>query len=155
MENPNRKSREFLIAMANPQSVAMDERRAAASSAKWQIWTGRVLTVLSVLFLLLDAAGKFMMPPRVIQACERLGFPINLSPTLGVLLTLSTLLYAIPRTAVLGAVLLTGYLGGAIAIHMRAGSTTFETVFPAILGVLIWAGIYLRDCRLRNIFPMR
>ena len=142
------------MAITNPQSVAMG-KRGAASGATWQMWTGRVLSVLSVLFLLLDAAGKFMMPVQVVQACQRLGFPVNLSPTLGVLLTLSTLLYAVPRTAVLGAVLLTGYLGGAISIHMRAGSTTFETVFPAILGVLVWAGIYLRDCRLQKIFPIR
>jgi hypothetical protein len=145
---------EEIMAIANPQSVA-GEPGAGMSAARWQLWTGRVLSVLSVLFLLLDAAGKFMMPVQVVQACERLGFPVNLSPTLGVLLTLSTLLYAIPRTAVLGAVLLTGYLGGAISIHMRAGSTTFETVFPAILSVLVWAGIYLRDCRLRQVFPIR
>ncbi len=96
-----------------------------------------------------------MMPVQVVQACQRLGFPVNLSPTLGVLLTLSTLLYAVPRTAVLGAVLLTGYLGGAIAIQMRAGSPLFETVFPVLFGIVVWAGIYLRDCRLRRVFPVR
>ena len=115
---------------------------------------GRVLSALSVLFLLFDAAGKFMKPMPVVQAFERLGLPVALSPTVGVLLTLSTLLYAIPRTAVLGAVLLTGYLGGAVSIQMRAGSSTFETVFPVILGVLAWAGIYLRDCRVRCVFPI-
>jgi hypothetical protein len=125
------------------------------ATAKWQLWTGRVLAALAVLFMLFDAAGKFMMPASVVQACARLGFPINLSPTLGVLLTLSTLLYAIPRTAVLGAVLLTGYLGGAVAIQLRAGSPLFETVFPAIFGIVIWAGIYLRDRRLRQVFPIR
>jgi hypothetical protein len=144
------------MAIASAQRTAMNEPRSAAvPDAKWQLWTGRVLATLSTLFLLLDAVGKFMMPVQVVQACVRLGIPVNLSPTLGVLLTLSTLLYAIPRTAVLGAVLLTGYLGGAVAIHMRAGSTSFEVVFPVILGVLTWAGIYLRDCRLRQVFPMR
>ena len=125
------------------------------SSPKWPLWTGRVFSTLSVLMLLLDAAGKFMMPAQVVQACQRLGFPVNLSPTLGVLLTLSTLLYAIPRTAVFGAILLTGYLGGAVAIHMRAGSPLFETVFPVFIGIVVWAGIYLRDCRLRKVLPTR
>ena len=141
----------------NALSVAMDQPdgTAAVSTAKWQLWTGRVLSALSILFLLFDAAGKFMMPIQVVQACERLGFPVHLSPTLGVLLTAGTLLYAIPRTAVLGAVLLTGYLGGAVAIQMRAGSPLFETVFPVIFGILIWAGMYLRDARLRKLIPVR
>ena len=134
------------------QSTALDE---PASSAKWQLWTGWVLSILAILFLLFDAAGKFMMPAAVVQACARLGFPVALSPTLGVLLSLSTLLYAIPRTAVLGSVLLTGYLGGAVAIQMRAGSPLFETVFPVIFGIVVWAGIYLREPRLRRMLPAR
>jgi|SRR5215472_1687131 len=140
--------------IVNAQNMAADERGRGASTAKW-LWTGRVLSALAVVFLLLDAAGKFMKPVQVVQACERLGIPVGLTPSLGVLLTLSTILYAIPRTAVLGAVLLTGYLGGAVAIHMRAGSTTFETVFPVIMGILVWAGIYLRECGLRRVFPIR
>ena len=144
------------MSIANAHSVAMDQPgKTEVSTAKWQLWTGRVLSTLSILFLLFDAAGKFMMPIQVVQACQRLGLPVNLSPTLGVLLTLATLLYAIPRTAVLGAVLLTGYLGGAVAIQMRAGSPLFETVFPVIFGTLIWAGIYLRDARLRTLIPVR
>lgn len=145
------------MSIANAQSVSMDDPagKYGVSAAKWQLWTGRGLTTLSVLFMLFDAAGKFLMPVQVVEACQRLGFPVSLSPTLGVLLTLSTLLYAIPRTAVLGAVLLTGYLGGAVAIQMRAGSPMFETVFPVIFGILIWGGIYLRDCRLRRVFPVR
>ena len=141
----------------NTQSIARDEAAGniAVSSAKWQLWTGRVLTTLAVLFLLFDAAGKFMMPVPVVQACQRLGFPVSLSPTLGVLLTIGTLLYEIPQTAVLGAVLLTGYLGGAVAIHMRAGSSLFEMVFPVIFGIFIWGGIYLREARLRRVFPIR
>jgi hypothetical protein len=140
------------MTMASANSIPMD---AEVSGAKWQVWTGRALSTLAVLFLLSDAAGKFMMPVQVVQACQRLGFPVNLSPTLGVLLTLSTLLYAIPRTAVLGAVLLTGYLGRAIAINLRAGSPLFETVFPALFAIIFWAGIYLRDARLRRVFPVR
>jgi len=145
------------MSTARTQSIGRDDTAPSGgvATAKWQLWTGRVLTALAVLFLLFDAAGKFTMPAPVVQACARLGFPINLSPTLGGLLALSTLLYAIPRTAVLGAVLLTGYLGGAVAIQLRAGSPLFETVFPVIFGIAIWAGIYLRDWRLRQVFPIR
>ncbi len=125
-----------------------------AGTSKAMLWTGRVLAVLSILFLLFDAAGKFAKPAPVVDACARLGIPISLSTSIGALLLACTILYAIPRTAVLGAVLLTGYLGGAVAIHMRAGSSGFEIVFPVIFGVLVWAGIYLRSCGLRKVFPV-
>jgi hypothetical protein len=113
-----------------------------------------VLTVLSILFLLFDASGKFAKPVPVVDAFARLDIPLELSASIGTLLLVSTALYAIPRTAVLGAVLVTGYLGGAVAIQMRAGSPTFETVFPVLLGVLSWAGVYLRTCGLRKVFPV-
>ena len=118
-------------------------------------WTGRVLSTLAVLFMLFDAFGKFAMFPQVLQACARLGIPTSQIFSIGVLLAISTIVYAIPRTAVLGAVLLTGYLGGAVAIQMRAGSPTFETVFPVILGVVLWGGVYLRECGLRRVFPVK
>jgi hypothetical protein len=119
------------------------------------LWTGRVLTALAILFLLFDAFGKFARPAPVADAFARLGIPIALSSGIGTLLLVCTILYAIPRTATLGATLLTGYFGGAVAIHMRAGSPLFETVFPVIFGVLVWAGIYVRDCSLRKVFPVR
>ncbi len=119
------------------------------------IWTGRVLSTLTVLFMLFDAFGKFMKYPQVLEACTRLGIPTAQILSLGVLLAISTIIYAIPRSAVLGAVLLTGYLGGAVAIQMRAGSPTFETVFPVIFGVVLWAGVYLRECGLRRVFPIK
>ncbi len=122
--------------------------------SKGALWTGRVLTILTVLFLLFDAFGKFVRPVPVTDAFTRLGLPIATSVTIGVLLTVCTILYAIPRTAVLGAVLLTGYLGGAVAIHLRAGSPLFETVFPVLFGVLAWLGIYLRCRTLRLVLPL-
>jgi hypothetical protein len=137
-----------------PSRVVTVAEQPPSSTSKVQLWTGRVLTVLSILFLLFDALGKFVKPAPVVDAFARLGIPISLSTSVGTLLLASTIVYAIPRTAVLGAVLLTGYLGGAVAIQMRAGSPAFETVFPVILGVLSWAGIYLRSCSLRKIFPM-
>lgn len=139
---------------ANAGNTLIDQP-AGISTPRWQMWTGRALSTLVVLFLFFDAAGKLMMPSFVLDAMTRLGFPVVLGGTLGVILTVSTILYAIPRTAVLGAVLLTGYLGGAVAIHLRAGSTHFETIFPIIFGFLVWIGIYLRDARLRSVFPLR
>ncbi len=138
------------------QPAVMERQSGEARTASiGRIWTGRVLSALAVLFLLFDAVGKFVMQPQVVQAFARLGFPLSLSISVGVLLAVSTIIYAIPRTAVLGAVLLTGYLGGAVAIQMRAGSPTFETVFPVLFGVIVWAAVYLRDCKLRAVFPVR
>lgn len=140
-------------------SLAVVTETALSSSvepvSKGALWTGRVLTALATLFLLFDAFGKFAKPVQVTEAFTRLGLPIATSVTIGVVLTICTILYAIPQTAVLGAVLLTGYLGGAVAIHLRAGSTTFEMVFPVIFGILAWAGIYLRVPALRNLLPLR
>ena len=143
------------IAATNSQNVIAEPTGSGVSTAKWPLWTGWAFTSLAVLFMLFDAVGKFVMPAPVVEALVRLGFPLSLSVTLGILLSVSTILYAIPRTAVLGAVLLTGYLGGAVAIQMRAGSPLFETVFPVLFGIVAWAGIYLRDCRLRQVFPVR
>jgi hypothetical protein len=135
--------------------MARRDEHAAVSPPGTLLWTGRILTTLVTLFMLFDAVGKFVMPRQVVEAFARLGFPTILGASIGTLLAVSTVVYAIPRTAVLGAILLTGYLGGAVAIQMRAGSPVFETVFPVIFGVLAWAGIYLRDCKLRAVFPVR
>jgi len=125
------------------------------SAGKGKRVMGYVLTALTVLFLLFDAAGKLVMPPQVAQAFVRLGVPAQLSMDIGILLLVCTALYAIPRTGVLGAILLTGYLGGAVAIQMRAGGPVFETLFPVIFAVIAWAGILLREDRLREVFPVR
>jgi len=126
----------------------------AKAASRGTVWTGRILTALTVLFMLFDAFGKFTAPAQVVEACTRLGIPTPQLFGIGLLLAISTIIYAIPRTAVLGAVLLTGYLGGAVAIQMRVGSPTFETVFPVLFGVVLWAGVYLRDCGLRRVFPI-
>jgi len=124
-------------------------------TSKGRIWTGRILSSLAVLFLLFDAVGKLMLPPQVTQACSRLGFPLPLVPSIGILLLVCTAVYAIPRTTVLGAILLTGFLGGAVAIQMRAGSPLFETIFPVLFGIIVWAGVFLRERRLLDLFPLR
>jgi hypothetical protein len=119
------------------------------------LWTGRVLSALPILFLLFDAVAKLIKPAPVVQATVQLGYPESVITGLGIVLLACTILYAIPRTSVLGAILLTGYLGGATATHVRVGAGLFPILFPGLLGVLIWGGLYLRDERLRALIPWR
>lgn len=119
------------------------------------VWTGRVLTALATLFLLFDAYGKLSRPSYVTDAFARLGFSASFSVEIGVILLVFTILYALPRTTVLGALFLTGYLGGAVAIQWRAASPVFETIFPILFAVLMWAGVFLRDGHLWSILPIR
>lgn len=144
-----------LEATGNQATLVDKPSNGIKTISKGFTWTGRVLSTLTVLFMLFDAFGKFAKPAAVLDACARLGIPASNILSIGVLLLISTIIYAIPRTAVLGAVLLTGYLGGAVAIQMRAGSPTFETVFPVIFGVVLWGGVYLRECGLRRVFPVK
>lgn len=119
-------------------------------------WIGRVLSALPSLFLLFDVGIKFSGHPAVAEASARLGLPLALSPTLGVLLAACLALYLVPRTAPLGAVLLTGYLGGAVAIHLRVGDPlSSHTLFPVWLGIFLWLGLFLRDARVRRLVGAR
>ncbi len=118
------------------------------------LWAGRILSGLVVAFLLLDGAIKLIPLDIVVQTSQELGIPVHLARTLGVLTLAGTILYAIPRTSVLGAILLTGYLGGAIYTHVRAGSPLLtHTLFGVYLGLLIWGGLWLRDDRVRALIP--
>ena len=117
------------------------------------LWAGRVLSALPALFLLFDAVLKLVKPAPVVEATVALGYPQSVIRGLGIVLLACTILYVIPRTAVLGAILLTGYLGGAVATHVRVGDGAFPVVFPVILGALLWGGRYLRDERLRSLVP--
>ena len=125
------------------------------ASSKAMVWTGRILTGLTTLFLFFDFVLHFYVPAPVVEAFARLGIPLEDSHTIAVILALSLILYLAPPTAVLGAILITGYLGGAVAINLRAGSAMFETVFPVILGMIAWVGLWLRDARLRALIPLR
>lgn len=118
-------------------------------------WAGIVISALSTLLLLLDGVMKLVKPAVVVEGTVRLGYPENVIIGLGIVLTVCTILYAIPRTSVLGAILLTGYLGGATATHVRVSGSLFEILFPGIVGALIWGGLYLRDERLRALLPLR
>jgi hypothetical protein len=123
-----------------------------APISKTATWTGYILTTLVVLFMLMDATMHVAKPSYVIESFIKLGFPASLSLTIAIIALISTVLYAIPRTAVLGAILLTAYLGGATAIQVRIdGSYWFSIVF----GVLVWLALYLRDQKLRALIPLR
>lgn len=127
---------------------------AAASGAR--IWAGRVLTALALLFLLFDSGIKILNLAPAVKGTVDLGFQPSVVVPIGIVLLLCAILYIIPRTAILGAVLLTGYLGGAVASQVRAGNPLFSHVlFPVYFAFLVWGGLYLRDDRLRALVPLR
>jgi hypothetical protein len=123
--------------------------------SKKRLWAGRIMSALPALFLLVDGAMKLVKPEPVVKATVELGYAETVILPLGVVLLACTILYLIPRTAVLGAILLTGYLGGAVATQVRAGQGLFEILFPVVVGVLLWGGLVLRDDRLRTLIPLR
>jgi nitrate reductase gamma subunit len=131
------------------------EENEAKSVGRGRMWTGRVLSILTILFLLFDAAGKLMKPPQVTQAFAQMGMPIGMSVPMGVILVVCAVLYAIPRTAAAGALLLTGYLGGAVALQWRVGNPVFETIFPVLFAAVMWVGVVLRDRRLEGLILFR
>lgn len=122
---------------------AINDRQAVSPAA---LWTGRVLTTLCVLFLLFDAISHIAKPGPVVDAFNRLGFPLALAAPVGIIELACVTLYVFPSTTIVGAVLLTAFLGGAIATNLRAGSPLYaETLFPVYLGIALWAGVILRD----------
>lgn len=119
-------------------------------------WTGRIMSALAVLFLLFDSIIKFTNVPAVSEAFTQLGYPISLAPVIGTIELILLILYLIPRTSILGAILFTGHLGGAIASHVRVNDPLFSHVlFPIYVGLLLWGGLYLRDEKLRALIPLR
>ena len=126
-----------------------------AAHSKAAFWAGWVIGGLPALFLLFDAGMKLAKPAFVVEATVELGFPVEAIVPLGAVLLAATLLYLFPRTSALGAILLTGYLGGAVATHVFARHGAFEVTFPVVFGVLLWLGLYLREPRLRALTPVR
>ena len=127
-----------------------------AAISNTAIWAGRIISAVVILFLLADGGMKLIPLDIVVEATGQLGYPVSIARTLGILTLVCTILYAIPQTSVLGAILLTGYLGGAIASHLRIDSPLFSHVlFGVYLGLMIWGGLYLRDGRLRALIPLR
>ena len=127
----------------------------AAPVAKTTVWAGRIMSVLAVLFLALDSIIKVLNLAPAVEATTQLGYPASLVIGIGIIELLCLAVYVIPRTSVLGAILLTGYLGGAIATQVRAGSPLFPVVFPIIIGALVWGGLFVREARLRALVPLR
>ena len=118
-------------------------------------WPGRILSGIAVAFLVFDGVIHVLTPAPVVQAFAQLGIPLRLSMGIGVVELACTALYAVPRTAVIGALLLTGYLGGAVATQVRAGADWFPTIFPILVAVLLWSGLMLRDERVRAVLTIR
>jgi hypothetical protein len=120
--------------------------------SKGKVWAGRIISAIPVLMLLVSAFMKFVKPAMVVEGFTHLGWPERYALALGIVEIGCVVVYLIPRTAVLGAILMTGFLGGAIATHLRIGEPIY---FQILLGVMVWAGLYLRDARLRALIPLR
>jgi hypothetical protein len=120
-------------------------------TADWKLWTARVLGTLVSLFLVVDGVGKVLRLAPYVEGTAKVGYSDTVLVPLGLVLLASTALYVFRRTAVLGAVLLTGYLGGATATHVRIGQ---PFLFPVIIGIIVWGCLYLRDERVRALLPL-
>jgi hypothetical protein len=123
--------------------------------SKGRLWTGRVISAVLALLLLSDGVAKLVQPSVVVKATTEMGYTEQVILPLGVVLCVSTIVYLIPNTSVLGAILLTGYLGGAVATHVRHEDGLFPIFAPAIFGALLWGGLVLRDPRLGRLVPWR
>ena len=124
--------------------------------SKTKLWTSYVMSGLVILFMLMDGIMKFVKPPEVIEGTLALGFAEHHLPVIGLLGLISTLLYTFPRTSIVGAILLTGYFGGAVATHLRLNNPLFtHTLFTVYFGILIWGGLWLRNSKLRELLPLR
>ena len=135
-----------------PTLADLHDQPALSSVSRKQIWTGRILSGVATVFLLFDGGAKLSKVAPVVEAMARLGYPSSTIIGIGALLLVCTALYIVPRTAVLGAVLLSAYFGGAVATNLRVSGSTFPIIFPVLCGVVVWAGLYLRDARLRSMF---
>ena len=121
-----------------------------------RVWAGRVLSALGALFLLFDGIIHILKITPVVEAFAQLGYPLGSARALGVIEIISVALYLLPRTSVLGAILLTGYLGGAIATQVRVGAPLLSTtLFPIYVALFVWGGLYLRDDHVRSLIPLR
>ncbi len=133
------------------EAAPSHDQPAVLAITRKQVLAGRILSGLSSVFLLFDGGAKLFKPAAVVQTTLQLGYPETTIVGMGIVLLVSTVLYLIPRTAIFGAILLTGYLGGAVATHVRVGGSWFNILFPAFFGCMIWAGLTLRDARLRSL----
>lgn len=134
----------------------MDHDLQAAPIPKGQLWTGRVLSGVAVLFMLFDTVIHALRGPQVVQGFAQLGFPLSIAIPLSAVEFIGIVLYVIPKTSALGAILLTGYLGGAVAAQVRIGAPLLGFVLaPVYVALFLWVGLYLRDERVRAVVPVR
>lgn len=133
----------------------MQSATPAQPTSKIALWAGYIITTLVVLFLLFDCTIKLLNLPMAIDGTVVLGYPASVVVPLGILQLICLMIYLLPQTSVLGAILITGYLGGAIATHVRLGNPLFSHIlFPVYVGLMIWGGLYLRNQRLRALIPL-
>jgi hypothetical protein len=132
----------------------MQQLDAAALGKGW-LWTGRVFSTVAALFFVLDGTMKLFEPAPVVTATVGLGFPESEIVGIGITLLICTAIYVIPRTSILGAVLLTGYIGGAIASKVRIHAPAFDICFAIVFAALVWGGLWLRNPRLRAVLPLQ
>lgn len=131
-------------------------RNTTSKHSKAALWTGRVLSGLAIVFLVFDTTIKFLGRPEVADSMRQLGYPTELALVIGIIELACLIIYLIPATSVLGAILFTGYLGGAIATHLRLENPLFTHIlFPTYIAALIWGGLYLRDARVRTLVALR
>jgi hypothetical protein len=127
-----------------------------STTSKKMLWTGRIVSGLVIVAMLFDASIKILRLPAAVEGAVQVGYPANVVLPIGIVLLVCVILYAIPRTSILGAILLTGYLGGAVATNVRISSPLLSYgLLPAYVGVLAWGGLFLRDERLRQLIPLR
>lgn len=144
--------------MGNALGTEEDQvsRSSGVRQPRVRLWTSRVLFTIAVLFLAFDASMKLMRVPEAVQGTTQLGYPASVLLPLGIVQLVCLALYVIPRTAVLGAILWTGYLGGAVATHVRLGNPLFSHIlFPVYVALLLWGALWLRDARVRALVPVR
>ena len=132
----------------------MQSASLSARVSKSALWIGYVLSALAVLFLLFDGVIKFV-PAAYTSSFETLGLSLGLATFVGILEIVCVLLYVIPRTSFFGVILLTGYLGGAVVLQVRVAAPPFNIIFPILLGILLWGGLFLRNLRVRTLFSLR
>ena len=141
--------------MTTENAINLNQGTVTHTISTGRLWTSRIMSGLVILFMLVDSIFKFIQPAEVIQATTELGYGAHHIAVIGALGFISIVLYAIPRTAVLGAILLTGYFGGAIATHFRLDNPLFSHVlFPVYLALLAWGGLWLRDERVRRMIGL-
>jgi len=142
--------------ISEAKSVDRTSKSEFGESKKVWVWTGRVLSGITVLFMLFDAISKLALESHVVDATTKIGYPVAAIRPIGLIALLCTILYTVPRTAILGAILLTGFYGGAVASKIRIEDPLLSSIlFAVYLGLMAWGGIYLRDQRLRTLFPFR